>query len=97
MMGPRKRKAWISKHAATAKKESSFQLLGSIGVSKWDDEETKDDGIAPQTGNTTALEARGQIVAKIEKQEKTRKRKMHLDRWDSVLDQGKVSYTPEGH
>lgn len=91
MMGPRKRKAWMSKTAATTKKESGFQLLGNLGVSRWDEEEAKDDGVAPRLGGVeTALDTRGKIVNTIEKQEKARKRKMHLDRWDSLLDQGKV-------
>jgi hypothetical protein len=93
MLGPRKKRSWRSKARTSEQKGAGFELLGNLGVSRWDEDD--DDG-----GNTSterrksqegrASQHRNHIVAKMDKQERSRKRKMHLDRWDAVLDQGKV-------
>lgn len=91
MVGPRKRKAWVSKTKTTTSKGSEFQLLGNLGVSKWDDGDQDNSASqkvhdSPSKTNT----GRDAIVSKIEKQEKSRKRRMHSDRWDAFLDQGRT-------
>jgi hypothetical protein len=94
MLGPRKSKPWVSKTFATTQKGSAFQLLGNMSVSNWDDDE-EDTGVSPTShvsngSGAGANSARAAIVQKMDKEEKSLKRKMHLDRWDSVLDQGRT-------
>jgi len=55
-------------------------------VSRWDDED--DNG--SNTNQKTVAGDRNNIVQGMEKQERSRKRRMFLDRWDSILDQGKT-------
>eukprot|EP00934_Nitzschia_sp_Nitz4_P004101 Nitzschia sp. Nitz4//scaffold33_size148984//111651//114677//NITZ4_002942-RA/size148984-processed-gene-0.177-mRNA-1//-1//CDS//3329548469//4091//frame0 len=86
MLGPRKRKPWMSKFAKGDAKGAGFQLLGNLGVSRWDD---GDDSL-PKAQAAPKEEERSKIVKNMEKSEKSRKRKMHLDRWDALLDQGKT-------
>jgi ubiquitin C-terminal hydrolase len=93
MLGPRKmRRGWKPKAFMRGDRSKGSDLLGNLGVSKWDD----DDG-GKEQNNLTEKHAskgqidRGRIVKEMEKQERLRKRKMHLDRWDALLDQGKVS------
>jgi ubiquitin C-terminal hydrolase len=90
MMGPRKRKAWVAKTTATAQKGAAFQLLGNQFVCRWDEDDDKTADSQPSQMSKSTAE-RDQIVQSLEKKANARKRKMHLDRWDSLLDQGKVS------
>lgn len=99
MLGPRKRKFWESKATTLPARGASFQLLGNMGVPRWE----ADDGNKEIDEESTLLatnprrpDVHGQremIVENLEKQNRRMKRKMHLDRWDSVLDQGRVSHT----
>ena len=50
-----------------------------------------DDAESPIIASTPA--GRRQIIAKIHKEETSRKRKHHLDRWDAHLDQGRLKKT----
>mmetsp|Transcript_4357 Transcript_4357/g.4940 ORF Transcript_4357/g.4940 Transcript_4357/m.4940 type:complete len:1146 (+) Transcript_4357:22-3459(+) len=96
MLGPRKRKFWGSKATALPSNESNFQLLGNMGVSRWDDDENDDDEKNSNRSNKSGVyRDREHIVKKIVKQDRSRKRKMHLDRWDSLLDQGKMKKVKE--
>jgi ubiquitin C-terminal hydrolase len=81
-----KQRAWIpsSAHAQTNEK---FVLLGNIPVSKWDDEEKVGE---VETTDKNVLDARTKIAKDIQIAEQDRKRKMFLDRHDTLLDQGKV-------
>jgi hypothetical protein len=94
MLGPRKKRTWTAKARTSEPKGAGFELLGNLGVSRWDEEED-DDGGNTSTERRKAQEGRAShhrnhIVAKMDKQDRSRKRKMHLDRWDALLDQGKV-------
>ena len=90
MLGPRRRRSWQSKTVTASKaKGSGFELLGNRTISKWDEAEEPETSGKLYRRNKVSRE-RSQIVASIEKQERSKKRKMHLDRWDSVLDQGRV-------
>jgi ubiquitin C-terminal hydrolase len=92
MMGPRYKatKPWQPK-STDGKKDEGFALLGNVRVSKWDED---DDDVAETNGrcHTEFQEARSRVVKEIEHADQERKRRMHLDRHDSLLDQGKVSY-----
>ena len=93
MMGPRSRKAWVSKTFATTQKGSEFQLLGNLSVSTWEekeDTETRPESKPKPESYSRIDSAREAIVQTMEKEEKSKKRKMHLDRWDSVLDLGRT-------
>ena len=95
MLGPRKKKrAWKTKATTIGAKGVQYELLGNMSVNKWGDEEESnpDTSMAPEEVTDVSLE-RGNIVENINKQEKSRKRKLFLDRWDSHLDQGKVKKT----
>jgi ubiquitin C-terminal hydrolase len=94
MLGPRKKKMWKSKVATVGAKGAAFDLLGNLSVSKWGNEE---DSKPKSEGNKSikseeevVSQERERIVKKISKQEKSRKRKHHLDRWDAQLDLGRV-------
>jgi ubiquitin C-terminal hydrolase len=98
MLGRRKRKVWESVASTLPSKESNFQLLGNMKVSQWDDDNDDDSNKngdeSAQSGNRLSKSGvhrkRKNIIEKIDKQNRSRKRKMHLDRWDSHLDQGKL-------
>ena len=98
MLGRRKRKVWESIASSLPSKESNFQLLGNLKVSQWDDDNDDDSNKngdeSAQSGNRLSKSGvhrkRKNIIEKIDKQNRSRKRKMHLDRWDSHLDQGKL-------
>ena len=95
MLGPRKKKrAWKTKATTIGAKGVQYELLGNMSVNKWGDEEESnpDTSMTPEQVTDASLE-RGNIVENINKQEKSRKRKLFLDRWDSHLDQGKVKKT----
>lgn len=85
MMGPRfkKKKTWKPVES-TSSKDEDFQLLGNAPVGRWDADERTEDQKA-------ALQNRATMLADALRAETKRKRKMHLDRHDALLDQGKVS------
>jgi hypothetical protein len=98
VLGNRKRNLWGSIASALPSKGSDAQLLGNMKVSQWDkdnDDDSSDEGDAPKSAGNQQSQSevhlkRKKIVDKIDKQNRSRKRKMHLDRWDSHLDQGKL-------
>jgi ubiquitin C-terminal hydrolase len=91
MLGPRRKRSWQSKNIPRLyAKGTGFELLGNRGVTKWDDEENEKQDTKAGAKEGKSSQERKHIVANMEKQERARKRKIHLDRWDSVLDQGKV-------
>jgi hypothetical protein len=80
MIGPRykAKKAWKPKVSITQSSDENLGLLGTKRVSQWEEEDVAE---AKESDRSAA-------VRKMEKKEKARKRSMHLDRWDSSLDQG---------
>lgn len=83
MIGPRCKatKAWKPKiHGTVCLSDADLELLGSKRIARWGD----DDGAGATTSNRRAA------LEEIEKESRILKRTMQLDRWDSVLDQGKV-------
>ena len=90
MLGPRRRRrAWQAKvpHAGGR----GFDLLGNVGVGQWGEETGGDDVVGQMENSPVASQGRATIVQLMEKEERTRKRQRYLDRWDALLDQGKVS------
>ena len=84
MMGSRfkNKKTW--KHVEmTSSKGDEYHLLGDAPVDRWDNEETAEEDVA--------VENRASIVKGLHRADMQRKRKMHLDRHDATLDQGRVS------
>ena len=84
MMGPRYKssKPMDTSAGRVLKKEGNLALLGNRPVERWDEDEAVGDS-----------KARDAIVGEMNKKETQRKRKMHTDRWDSLLDQGKTKKT----
>jgi hypothetical protein len=82
MVGPRHKtkKAWTPKSPSRGN-----HLLGSLTIETWGDGE---EGSWQQTN----AEIRNIAMNETKKEERIRKRKMHLDRWDATLDEGKVRY-----
>lgn len=80
MIGPRykSRKAWAPKATFVRSSNEKFGLLGTQTVSTWEDEDVA--SVHPN---------RKELVVDMAKKDNIRKKKMHLDRWDSLLDQGK--------
>jgi hypothetical protein len=74
------KKAWKPKVIIGGYKDEKRDLLGTVPVGKWDDD--------PHEVPNEYVDRR-KVVKKLDKLETDRKRKMHLDRWDSLLDQGK--------
>jgi ubiquitin C-terminal hydrolase len=74
---------WQPKSQVGAQGES-FELLGNIQVSKWDEADDMIDDEATKTGD------RSELLQKMKKDETKRQRNMYLDRWDAMLDQGKT-------
>ena len=60
-------------------------LLGNRAVEGWDEDVGE-----PKDNNDRQRES---LVGQMNKRESDRKRKMHSDRWDSLLDQGKTKKT----
>jgi ubiquitin C-terminal hydrolase len=93
MLGPRKRNMWANKARTNSSKEKNFQLLGNLEVQRWDDDDDYWGGetAARQTSGSesSVRKDREKVVEKIQKEDQSRKRKMHLDRWDAFLDQGR--------
>lgn len=89
IMGPRfkSKKAWKPKVIIGGYKDDKRDLLGTVPVGQWDDDPNE----VPNDPNEVPNEHvdRRKVVKKLDKVETDRKRKMHLDRWDSLLDQGK--------
>ena len=84
MLGPRHgAKAWKPKTNVANIKDEEHELLGSIRVGKWDDNGDDDDAL--HSGQ------RKNALKQLEKHDRSRKRNMYLDRWDSMLDEGRVS------
>eukprot|EP00980_Cylindrotheca_fusiformis_P004082 scaffold880_cov132-Cylindrotheca_fusiformis.AAC.78 len=96
MLGPRKRKLWKSKAANTGGKGAAFDLLGNLSVSKWGEGEERTPEATSVSKNEGISQERGSIVEELRKEEKSRKRKHHLDRWDAHLDQGRVIIEERG-
>lgn len=80
--------------------DQEHELLGNRAVGRWDDEDDNEDDKAIGDNDVKkssaplpparSSEYRAQVVKRMEDSERSRKRKMHLDRWDAHLDQGKV-------
>ena len=83
MIGPRsKRKLpWSPRPWPAQPSRGTRELLGTKVVAEWN--ETGDEG-------PTAID-RSRPVAALKKSESARKRRLQSDRWDNILDQGKVS------
>ena len=84
MLGPHRNSNW-KPHAATVRGNVEYNLLGNMAVDRWDGDDGDGDD---QRGHK---HDRSKLVKQIERKEAERKRKMYLDRWDAMLDQGKVS------
>jgi hypothetical protein len=90
MLGPRHgTKAWKPKSTAAKTQDAEHELLGSVRVGKWDDDDV--DASDFKASNTAQSDQRKNALKQLEKRDRLRKRKMHLDRWDAMLDEGKVS------
>jgi hypothetical protein len=90
LLGPRHgAKAWKPRSTVAITQDANHELLGSVGVGKWDDDD--EDATDSKTSNTAQSDQRKNALKQLEKLNRSRKRKMHLDRWDALLDEGKVS------
>jgi len=83
MIGPRfkLKKSWKPKTTFSRIRSEKLELLGTQSVSKWEDDQI-------DISNSEA-QNRSALVLDMNKQNKIQKKRMHLDRWDSLLDQGK--------
>jgi len=73
----KKRKAWKPPAAMKLSSEADNLLLGNITVGNWDSEEKPNS-------------LRDVAAKEMESKARSRKRKMHLDRWDAAIDEGKT-------
>ena len=72
-------RAWVPP-LFSKKTSEGFELLGTQKTSKWDDDE----------GDIPIARNREKIVEEIEKGKKATNGRVYLDRWDAMLDAGKV-------
>ena len=82
----KKKNAWKPPEATKINScdDNNNVLLGNIAVSNWDDN-------SPAENNSTNKESLREMATKaMEKSDRSRKRKLHLDRWDAMIDEGKV-------
>jgi len=76
------RQLWKPSAALSSSKTTSDSLiLGNTSIDKWDDDDNND--------NDNIKEKRETILKSEMKKSQLQKRKMRLDKWDSVLDEGK--------
>lgn len=73
----KKRKAWRPPEAMKVSSEANSLLLGNITVGNWDKEETPNS-------------LRDVAAKEMESKARSIKKKMHLDRWDAAIDEGKT-------
>jgi len=73
----RKRKAWKPPEAMKVSSGADNLLLGNITVGNWDSEEKPNS-------------LRDVAAKEMESKARSMKRKMHLDRWDAAIDEGKT-------
>ena len=73
----RKRKTWKPPEAMKLSSEADNLLLGNITVGNWDSEEKPNS-------------LRDVAAKEMESKARSMKRKMHLDRWDAAIDEGKT-------
>lgn len=96
MLGPRKgSKTWKPKALSSTERGSQHELLGSVKVGRWDNDEDKIDDTIPFKSSEAQIEQRSNALRQFDKRERSRKRKMYLDRWDSMLDEGKKKKVKE--
>lgn len=90
MLGPRFRGRSWTPGTVTAPKGRAYDLLGNVAVGKWgeDDGDDDDDG-EDDVSKISEDRRRSAILRSISKEEKSRKKRMFLDGWDSALDRGK--------
>lgn len=81
----KKKRAWKPQEAAKVNSEKGNVLLGNITVGGWND----GDGVSSK-GNSNSI--RELATQAMESEERSRKREMHLDKWNAALDEGRVSY-----
>ena len=90
MLGPRRgSKTWKPKTFSSLEQGSQHELLGSVKVGKWDNDDDNMDDTIPFRSSEGQFEQRSSALMQFDKRERSRKRKMYLDRWDSMLDEGK--------
>ena len=91
-----KRKSWTPPEAAKTNNGNGNVLLGNISVGNWNDNEDKSaSNNGPTLGSSIEQQSSLRAVATkaMESEVRSRKRKMHLDNWDAMIDEGKVSHS----
>jgi hypothetical protein len=83
-----KKRAWTPKEAAKVNSSEDNVLLGNIAVGGWDDDMVDVSVNAKGTKEKSSL--RDMATKAMESADRSRKRVMHLDRWDAAIDEGKV-------
>ena len=84
-----KKRVWKPQDAVKINSEDANVLLGNRAVGGWDDD--SDDEIVKKnkkSKNDTSLRVMASKI--LESADRSRKREMHLDKWDAALDEGRV-------
>ena len=96
VLSRKKKRAWKPQEAAKVNSEKANVLLGNIAVGGWND---YDDDIVevkvpkPQKNKKDPRDVslRDMATQAMQSADRSRKRSMHLDKWDAALDEGRVS------
>lgn len=88
-----KKRAWKPQEATKVNSGGGNVLLGNISVGGWDDSDDvppKSNFVSAASSSDSKPSLRDVASKAMESQDRSRKRKMHLDRWDAMIDEGKV-------
>ncbi|KAL7511818.1 hypothetical protein ACHAXN_008748 [Cyclotella atomus] len=82
-----KKRAWKPQEAAKVNSDKGNVLLGNIAVSDWNDDEPE---ISKKSKKAAKDDVLREIASKeMESADRSRKRGMHLDKWDAAIDEGR--------
>jgi len=94
-----KQRTWKPVATVADSHGEEYGLLGNRRVEQWaDDDDEDNDGRNDKNFNRrhAGNPGRSKLIDHVAKTERTKKRKMYVDRWDATLDQGKVRKMPDG-
>jgi len=83
VLSRKKKRIWKPHEATKVNSEKGNVLLGNITVGGWND----DDDVFSSKGHNNSI--RELATQAMESEERSRKREMHLDKWNAALDEGR--------
>ena len=94
VLSRKKKRAWKPQEATKVNSEKTNVLLGNISVGGWNDDDIVEVQVPkPQKSKKDLRDVslRDMATQAMQSADRSRKRSMHLDKWDAALDEGRVS------